>query len=242
MNEPLESLLQLVKKEMDQQYNHKELPFLSLCFVQSLDGAISGETGKQTALSCSTSFHFTHGLRSIHQAILVGKNTVLVDNPKLTNRHYGNLQQQPIPIVLDSHLSIPIDSFLVQNARNPIIVASKQNNHAPESKRTELESFGCRILLVEDMTDLYCIFSTLKSEYGIQSIMIEGGGQVISNITRYNRINTTKIVTVCPKILLPKGYKPSSGTIDYSKEVNDASADMIVPSDCDLIYVYHNKF
>ena len=92
-------------------------PFVTLSYAQTLNGMIAQNQFKNLssnlAISCPESFQMTHALRSIHDGILVGKNTMTIDNPRLTNRLWNphtkqnQIQQQshqPRPIILDSNL------------------------------------------------------------------------------------------------------------------------------------------
>ncbi|KAJ1918196.1 2,5-diamino-6-(ribosylamino)-4(3H)-pyrimidinone 5'-phosphate reductase [Mycoemilia scoparia] len=94
-------------------------PYVTLTYAQSLDGKL-GVEGYQLLLSGSESYGMTHRLRSNHDGILVGINTVINDNPRLTARlkvcekaHQLPSYENPQPIVLDSKLRIPLDRRLL---------------------------------------------------------------------------------------------------------------------------------
>jgi riboflavin biosynthesis pyrimidine reductase len=92
-------------------------PFVTLAYAQSLDGMIaakiSGDEQQTTSnlqLSCNQSFILTHKLRNMHDAIIVGASTFLLDAPRLNVRLSSNIMresliEQPIPVVLDTHLN-----------------------------------------------------------------------------------------------------------------------------------------
>ena len=80
-------------------------PFVTLTYAQTIDGSIGALSGnEQLILSCPESMLMTHELRSIHDAILVGVQTVHSDNPSLTVRLCSG--KNPQPVILDSSLSI----------------------------------------------------------------------------------------------------------------------------------------
>ena len=90
--------------------HHK--PFITLSYAQSLDGSIAANRGVPLSLSGEEAWAFTHHLRSLHQAILVGVGTVLSDDPHLTARIEN--RRDPQPVVLDSRLRFPEDANLLK--------------------------------------------------------------------------------------------------------------------------------
>ena len=90
-------------------------PFVTLSYAQTLNGIIakrltSSQTSSNLVISSPQAFKLTHALRSIHDAILVGKNTMSFDNPRLNVRLWRNQSnfsksKQPRPVVLDSNLT-----------------------------------------------------------------------------------------------------------------------------------------
>src|SRR5450759_4780012 len=72
------------------------LPFVTLSYAQSVDGSIAARPSRPFSLSCEKSFEMTHLLRSRHDALLVGINTVLVDDPRLTVRLCKGDNPQPV--------------------------------------------------------------------------------------------------------------------------------------------------
>ncbi|MBK9329117.1 MAG: bifunctional diaminohydroxyphosphoribosylaminopyrimidine deaminase/5-amino-6-(5-phosphoribosylamino)uracil reductase RibD [Sphingobacteriales bacterium] len=107
--EVVTGILEKEGKELIRQFlyfhSHK-MPFVTLKFAQSKDGYI-GIKGKEIAISGILSKRYTHQLRAAHQAVLVGKNTVLTDNPQLTLRHWTG--KNPVRIVLAHQDDIPAD-------------------------------------------------------------------------------------------------------------------------------------
>lgn len=155
-------------------------PLVSLCFAQSLDGCLTVERGKPTALSGAQSSRLTHRLRAAHDAILVGVGTVIADDPQLSVRHVQG--RDPQPVVLDSRLRMPLESRLLQRADLPVWIATTPA--ADSEKRIALEGAGARLLVLpaddQGRVSLTALLDVL-AENGANSLMVEGGAQVITN-------------------------------------------------------------
>lgn len=151
-------------------------PLVSLCYAQSLDGSLTGRSGQPLALSGPESAALTHTLRASHAAILVGVGTVLADNPRLTVRLAQG--RDPQPVILDSRLRTPPNSYLVQE-RRPWIAALERGPRA-----AALEAAGARLLIVppgeQGGVGLPAVLDCL-GELGVDSLMVEGGARVITS-------------------------------------------------------------
>ena len=96
-------------------------PYIALKYAMTADGRIATDNGKSQWITGSKAREHVHKLRNRYKGILVGIGTVLADDPMLTCRIDGG--RNPIRIVLDTHLSIPLNSKLVQSAKEiPLIV------------------------------------------------------------------------------------------------------------------------
>jgi diaminohydroxyphosphoribosylaminopyrimidine deaminase/5-amino-6-(5-phosphoribosylamino)uracil reductase len=190
---------------------HQDYPYITLSFGMSLDGKIATVTGDSKYISSLESRAFVHQLRSQHDAILVGINTVLIDHPQLTTRLEGVQGKNPIKVILDSSLKISLDEPLLVNTspHDVIIVTSRQ---ADPNKKQTLEAMGVRIIeLNQDRSplDLNQAMKLLK-QWGIQSVLVEGGSTVhFSFIERrlFNRL----FVSISPIIIGGETAKTAVG-------------------------------
>ena len=125
----------------------------------------------------------THRLRAAHDAILVGIQTVIADDPLLSARLLPGPppHPQPQPVVLDSRLRFPLSArLLARDDRKPWIFASV-DAEVTDEKATALERRGARIFRVRrgpGGLDLYPVLQALGAE-GIGSLMVEGGARVL---------------------------------------------------------------
>jgi len=173
------------------------LPYVTLSYAQSLDGSLAGGTGRRLILSGEQSMQMTHRIRAENQAILVGIGTVLADDPQLTVRLVEG--SNPQPVVLDSLLRIPLDSYLV--ARHPQKAWVFASPDAPADRRQTLEALGLRVFTVpadpQGRLDLPRVCEIL-SENGIRSLMVEGGLEVISGFLGSDLVDRL-VITISPR-------------------------------------------
>jgi len=156
------------------------LPYVTLSYAQTLDGSIAAAPGQHTCISGNASARFTHELRAQHDAILVGINTVLSDDPRLTVRHVEGAHPQPV--ILDTHLRFPLDATLLSGPGPGPLIATGPDPSA--SHRKALEAAGAEVVVCGDAAgqriDLPRLLRTL-GERGIHSLMVEGGSSVITS-------------------------------------------------------------
>ncbi|KAG8858870.1 2,5-diamino-6-(ribosylamino)-4(3H)-pyrimidinone 5'-phosphate reductase [Serendipita sp. 411] len=206
----------------------------TLTFAQSLDGKIAGINGQQIILSGKESMFMTHWMRSMHDAILVGINTVINDNPQLNTRHLPSRDEgypQPLPVILDTTLRIPLDCKLIKNAvtgigRFPLVLCA-QGSESLSLRKAELESLGVTVIPVASKEHgripLLATINVLQ-QHGIRSLMIEGGQTVISsclsspNVALIDRI----IITVAPVFIGEKGLAVTNDSSGKAKKLQIA--------------------
>ena len=166
-------------------YATTSLPFVILKCAATLDCRIATRTGDSKWITNPLSRQFVHELRHAVDAIMVGIGTVLKDNPRLTTRLQGRKGSDPVRIVLDTHLSIPLNARLLHlsSDSDTLIVIGTS---APAEKRRILERPGVRFLPLNDergKIDLTALVREL-GRMGITSLMIEGGSRVNGSVLR----------------------------------------------------------
>lgn len=174
-------------------------PLVSLCYAQSLDGSITLRRGQPTALSGPESSALTHRLRAAHEAILVGVDTVLADDPMLTARLAEG--ENPQPVVLDSRLRTPTTARLLAGHPKPAWIATSQETDP--GKRSALEAAGARLLPLPRSEDGRLSLEALLERLGeleVDSLMVEGGARVITSFLSA-RLADHVILTIAPVFL-----------------------------------------
>ena len=143
-------------------------PFVTAKFAMSLDGKIATHTGESRWITGEDARAHGHRLRHAHDAILVGVNTVIADDPELTTRLEGEDSRQPLRVVLDSQLRIRQSARIV--GANTIIATTKAGRvGAAEVLRLPAGADG-RVSLPALLDEL--------GNRGTLSLLVEGGAEV----------------------------------------------------------------
>lgn len=177
----------------------RKRPLIVISYAQSVNGSIASKNKEQMYLSGQQSLVLTHRLRSVCDAILVGIETVLSDDPQLTVRLVEG--KNPQPIVLDTRLRIPPHANLVQRTDLSSWIMSGQKNLQGNVER--LQQAGATIFPCatdkDGKIDLFALM-TLLADRHINSVMVEGGARVISSFIAARLIDYF-IITITPKLL-----------------------------------------
>lgn len=155
---------------------------VTLKLATSLDGRIATADGESRWITGEGARAAVHRLRSEHDAVLVGVETALADDPELTVRTPGYEGAQPARVVLDSRQRLTPACKLVVTARDiPTYVV------AVGSPDPALAAAGVRVLTVPEVgdgrPDLKAVVEALAAE-GLRRLFVEGGGQVAASFLR----------------------------------------------------------
>ncbi len=174
-------------KEMNEayiKYITKKIPFVTLKLAFSVDGKIADYKRNSKYLSSEESLFLTHKLRYESDAIMVGVDTVIKDDPNLTVRL--NFKDKILKrVVLDAFARIPTDSYLVKTAREiPTIIFTSEE--APEERIKDLERKGVAVKKVSKNGGLLNLKEVLKvlGSMEVTSLLVEGGAKLASSLIR----------------------------------------------------------
>lgn len=163
-------------------YITTKTPYVVLKFAMTLDGKIATRTGASKWITGEAARNHVHQLRGRYAGILAGIGTVLADDPMLNCRIDG--AHQPLRIILDSHLRIPMGSRLVRSAKEyPLLIVCNESARDREegtSRIQKLEEAGAKVWTLPEKNghpDLNVLMQRLGEEK-IDSVLIEGGGTV----------------------------------------------------------------
>ncbi|MEN6307004.1 MAG: bifunctional diaminohydroxyphosphoribosylaminopyrimidine deaminase/5-amino-6-(5-phosphoribosylamino)uracil reductase RibD [Anaerohalosphaeraceae bacterium] len=181
-------------------------PWVIAKWAQSIDGKLAWRNPPADGnwISGSKSRQDVHQLRKRCQAILVGVNTVIADNPRLTIRIPGqSIERQPLRVVLDTQLRTPLDCHLATTEEAPTLIATSelaiQNN---QNKAAAFRKAGVEILPITQSNqhpDLSHLLAELGKR-GIQQLLVEGGPTVLSSFLSQN-LTDALCVYIAPMLL-----------------------------------------
>ncbi|WP_077621016.1 bifunctional diaminohydroxyphosphoribosylaminopyrimidine deaminase/5-amino-6-(5-phosphoribosylamino)uracil reductase RibD [Bacillus sinesaloumensis] len=211
-------------------YLDKKVPYVTLKSATTLDGKIATVSGESKWITGEAARSDVHLYRSIHDAILVGVNTVLVDNPSLTTRLPNGTGKNPIRIILDSTLRTPLDSQVVNDgmAETWIVVTNKVGK---ERINSFLDKKGVRVLQLQESSLSISSVLTLLAEEGISSVFVEGGAEVNGSFLKEKAINQV-ILYLAPKLIGGKQAPTAIGgagiqSINEALQLNIKSVELV---------------
>ena len=188
-------------------YITKKLPFVTVKVAQSLDGRIATRRGNSKWITSDKSRGVAHRIRQEFDAVMVGVNTVLRDNPKL-NAWFS--RKQPVRIVVDSQLSTPQEAN-VFSKDSSVVIATLPAKPGQETENREILAKKGRILEVKEkdgQVNLKDMFKKLL-KMGIFNILVEGGGTLNGSLFDEGLVDKV-IFFIAPKII---GGKDAIGSV-----------------------------
>lgn len=193
-------LLEAEARELNAAYvHHRETgrPFVLLKLAQTLDGRIATRNGHSRWITGEAARKRVHLMRSRADAVLVGIDTVLADDPRLTVRHVEG--RQPRRIVLDSRARTPVEARVL-NGEAPATICVTEA--APADRIDGLKQAGAEVLVLpggEGSVPVEPLKSTL-GKAGIVTLMVEGGSRVAASFLRERAVDRIACF-VAPRIL-----------------------------------------
>lgn len=179
-------------------------PRVTLHFAQTLDGRIA-TPGERVALSTPAGIQHAHRARAEHDAVLVGRRTVVIDDPLLTVRACAG--PQPMRVVLASALDLPDGARLFaspgrgQPDGGRVLVIGARGR-APDGARARLEARGVEVVVVpaseHGRVSLPHALAELHAR-GVRRLLVEGGGTVLTSFLRA-RLADRAEVEIAPRL------------------------------------------
>jgi diaminohydroxyphosphoribosylaminopyrimidine deaminase / 5-amino-6-(5-phosphoribosylamino)uracil reductase len=177
----------------------RKIPFVILKSAASLDGKIAARTGESKWISGEISRMYVHKLRGKVDAILIGINTVLKDDPRLNVHRVSGTAPRPYRVIVDSRLRIPFKARVLNNPKQVILAVTKR---APGIKIKKLQESGFKILVIKEKNgrvDLKILMKEL-AKMEISSVLIEGGGEVNAGAIESGIVDKI-LFFIAPKII-----------------------------------------
>ena len=166
-------------------------PRVTLKLATSLDGRIATASGESQWITGPRARAAGHDLRAVHAAILVGSGTALADDPELTSRPPEPPPTQPLRIVLDTRLRLPLDAQLLKTTGlGQVLIVTGEG--APGRAKVAIEALGARVMSCAsgpNGIEIPALLEGLRNEDGIESLLVEGGGKVAASFLRAHAID-----------------------------------------------------
>ena len=178
----------------------RQRPYVTIKIAESLDGKIADAKGNSKWITSLESRRFVHKLRSQSGAVMIGVNTLLKDNPLLTNRYYRAIRRQPMRVIVDTCLKTPIASRILKNVGGTVLIAAGRG--AAAKRKALLEKKGARVVLLPEKNGRVKLAAVLKylNKIGVMSVLCEGGGELVSSLIR-ERLADEAYFFIAPKII-----------------------------------------
>ncbi|GHB57216.1 bifunctional diaminohydroxyphosphoribosylaminopyrimidine deaminase/5-amino-6-(5-phosphoribosylamino)uracil reductase RibD [Persicitalea jodogahamensis] len=156
----------------------KKRPYVILKWAETADGFIAGAGGQPVSISNGYSSQLVHRWRSEEDAILVGRQTVVNDNPRLNVRHWSGIS--PLRVVLDRNLRLPQALHVFDRSQPTIVYNYLKSTEVPETPERYASEPALAFAQIEKGEDeLSQVLADLHKRK-VQSVLVEGGTQVIS--------------------------------------------------------------
>ncbi|MFH1655136.1 MAG: bifunctional diaminohydroxyphosphoribosylaminopyrimidine deaminase/5-amino-6-(5-phosphoribosylamino)uracil reductase RibD [Candidatus Omnitrophota bacterium] len=239
----LENRLKKINEDFAK-YITQKTPFVTVKVAESLDGKIALSSGDSKWITSKKARKFSHDLRKSYDAILVGINTILKDDPLL---NCPDKNKRFFKIIVDSNLKIPLKAKIFSRlSRGKIIIATCKNNSRKNKCRILSQK---EIILIETprkngKVDLDFLLKQL-ARFEIINVIVEGGSQIIGSLFDENLVDKVMFF-IAPKIIggdnsltsvAGKGIKTINRTINLkNRQIRQIGDDLLIEG-----YVYRNN-
>ena len=225
-NAGVEVIEKVLKKESDYlnrrfiTFHSKQRPYIILKWAESKDGFMALNESKQVWLTNYQSKILTHKWRSEEQAILVGRNTVEIDDSELTIRLWQG--KNPLRIVIDRNLKISADKKILNHSAKTIVFNEMENRESENVRYIKID-FSQNVI-EQILHHLYCL--------EIQSVIIEGGANTLHHFIQQNLWDEARIFTCLQELKNGKHSPEISGKVleelviedDYLKILSNSNS------------------
>ncbi len=177
------------------------LPFVGIKVAMSLDGKIGTMTGESHWITGERSRQFVHRLRDQSDAIMVGIETVLKDDPRLTTRIEGADGKDPLRVIVDSTARLPVDARVIESSSSAGIILAV-TDQASHDKCRILEKKGVEVLLIPEVDGRVDVKVLMKklAEREVSIVLVEGGGTLNYSLLEQSLIDKL-FIFIAPLII-----------------------------------------
>ncbi|MBI5453801.1 MAG: bifunctional diaminohydroxyphosphoribosylaminopyrimidine deaminase/5-amino-6-(5-phosphoribosylamino)uracil reductase RibD [Deltaproteobacteria bacterium] len=207
-------------------------PYVTLKLASTLDGRIAIATGESRWITGEASRKAVHRLRSEADAVMVGVNTLLRDDPELTVRLVRG--RAPLKVVLDSSFKTPFSAKVLNNPERLVIFTGMG---ASASRVRKARGLGARVVVVPAKNDGLDIRRVLKElgKMEVSSLLVEGGGTLAASLVKAGLVD--RFLFFISPMLIGADGRPSIGSLGLRRlEAAPKLKDVVVKrSGCDIL-------
>jgi len=168
------------------------LPFVVAKFAMSLDGKIATKTGDSKWITKEEARRYAHALRHIADAIMVGVNTVVADNPHLTAKGCGGRggieKKQPLRLVVDSEGKVPLTAHIFEPPGEVLLAVAAPFDSVKRKKFVEAGAEVLELPAREGLVDIVELMKLLGKRE-IVTVLVEGGGKLLGSLFDHHLVD-----------------------------------------------------
>lgn len=196
------------------------IPFVTAKFAMSLDGKIATRTGSSRWITGEEARACAHRLRAASDAVMVGINTVLVDDPQLTARDESAtpLERQPLRVVVDSRGRTPSDARLFSEPGSTLVATAVELGPVRE-RLSEVDASIVSAPAPDGSVDLPALLGHL-GEREVTSVLVEGGGALLGSMFDLRLVD--KVYTFIAPVIVGGDASPSPVAGEGVAQISEA--------------------
>jgi diaminohydroxyphosphoribosylaminopyrimidine deaminase/5-amino-6-(5-phosphoribosylamino)uracil reductase len=168
------------------------LPFVVAKFAMSLDGKIATKTGDSKWITKEETRKYAHALRYTVDAIMVGVNTIVADNPRLTAKGCGGRggigKVQPLRLVVDSKGKVPLSAHIFEQPGEVLLAVAAPFDSVKREKFVEAGAEVVELPAREGSVDIVELLKLLGKRK-IVTILVEGGGKLLGSLFDHHLVD-----------------------------------------------------
>lgn len=203
-------------------------PFVTIKYAMSVDGKIASRSGDSKWISSDESRRYVHFLRFTTDAVMVGVNTILIDDPQLTSRasiRGGMTKKQPLRVIVDAAGRTPVTAQVFHQP-GQVLMALGENVSA--TQKTAYQKLGAELLEMPAKRGLIDLDKLLIAlgEKQITSVLVEGGATLMGSLCDRNLADKA-IVFIAPVIIGGEKARTAIGGKGTDKVVNSLKLERV---------------
>ena len=179
------------------------LPFVVAKFAMSLDGKIATRTGDSKWITNEEARKYAHALRYTVDAVMVGVNTIVADNPRLTAKGCGGRggigKMQPLRLVVDSKGKVPLNAHIFEPPGEVLLAVAAPFDSVKRKKFVEVGAEVLELPVREDSVDIVELMKLLGRRE-IVTVLVEGGGKLLGSLFDHHLVD--KVLTFIAPIII----------------------------------------